>query len=230
MNRTAFSRHTLAAVAAITLFANPLWAEPAPDADGLAAVKAKRVDQAYVLPGADFRPYTAILLEPVDASFAKNWQRDYNSNSPGLGTDITNEEAAKILDQVRTGAAGVFTKSFTKGGYRIVQQPGPDVLRVKVSLSDIRVTAPDINSAGRGRTYARDAGSAVMTLEAADSVSGKLLGRAVDKRDIGDSGTMMWARNSVTNQSDFERAFTIWANDGVKALTNLKAGGNVFVN
>ncbi len=216
----------LAFLAASFLLASPVVAGQ-DSADGLAPVKGKHLDQAYVLPGADFRPYTAILLDPVDAVFAKNWQRDYNSSSAGLGNDLSDADAARILAEARAGAAEVFTKAFAKAGYRMADAPGPDVLRVRATISDIRVNAPDTRGAGRSRTYAREAGSAKLQLEALDSVSGKLLGRATDSRDIGDSGQMLWARNSVTNSADFERAFTAWANAGVKALAELKAGGNV---
>jgi hypothetical protein len=98
---------------------------------------------------------------------------------------------------------------------------------VKVSISDLKVNAPDVQSAGRSKSYAREAGSATMLLEARDSVTDKLLGKASDSRDVGDSGSLTWQRNTVTNRSDFERTFTSWANAGVKALADLKAGGNV---
>ncbi len=229
MTATAIANRCFALMTATCLLASPVLAAQE-SADGLAPVKAKRLDHAYVLPGADFRPYTAILLEPVDAAFAKNWQRDYNNSSVGFGNDLSDADAARILAEARAGAAEVFAKAFAKAGYRMADAPGPDVLRVRATLSDIRVTAPDVQGAGRSQTYAREGGSAKLQLEALDSVSGKLLGRATDSRDIGDSGQMLWARNSVTNRADFERALTAWANAGVKALAELKANGNATGN
>lgn len=226
MQTPRFPRSHLAIAASLALLSSQT-AFAQEDGAGLAAVHAKRMDQAYVLPGADFRPYTAILLDPVDASFAKNWQRDYNSSSAKTGRTLSDEDAAKALEDVKASATEAFAKAFAKAGYRLADRPGPDVLRVGATISDIRVTAPDTMSAGRSRTYAREAGSASLQLEARDSVSGKVLGRATDSRDIGDSGQMMWARNSVTNRADFERAFNAWANAGVKALADLKAGGTV---
>ncbi|HEX5008706.1 MAG TPA: hypothetical protein VFV70_16450, partial [Hyphomonadaceae bacterium] len=55
-----------------------------------------------------------------------------------------------------------------------------------------------------------------------DSMSGALLGRGVDKRDIGDT-TWMVRRTSVENRADFERAFKTWGKMSVDALNNLKA-------
>ena len=66
-----------------------------------------------------------------------------------------------------------------------------------------------------------------MLLEARDSVSGQLLGKAKDSRDVGDNGTLTWQRTASSNRADFERAFSAWANAGVKALAELKSGGSV---
>ncbi len=57
-------------------------------------------------------------------------------------------------------------------------------------------------------------------LEARDSATGALLGRAVDRTTVGDGP--VYRRNSVTNRSDFERAFSRWAKASVDALEALK--------
>ena len=209
--------------AATIAFAMPVAAADAPAADGLTKVKAKRLDQAHVLTGVDFRPYTAIMLDPVDAAFATNWRRDYNRDVRDLSRQISDADAAKLLEEARSGLAKTFAATFAKAGYRIADRPGPDVLTVGATVYDIRVTAPDVPSAGRSRTYSRDAGSGALRLEARDSQTGKLLGRAIDGRTIGDTGRAMWWRSSVTNRADFEQAFKTWANAGVKALADLKA-------
>jgi hypothetical protein len=217
----------LAAVVAACLSGAAIAAEPAQPADGLTKVDSRRLDHAYVLPGADFRPYTAILLEPVDASFARNWQRDFNSRSSNMSARVSDADAARILAEAREGAAEVFARTFAKAGYRMADQPGPDVLRVKVAISDLRVTAPDVATTVGSRTFAEEAGSATMLLEVRDSVSGQLLGKAKDSRDVGDHGTLTWQRTAVSNRADFERAFGAWADAGVKALAELKSGGSV---
>ena len=192
--------------------------------DGLAKVKSPRLDTAYVLPGADFRPYRAVLLDPVEVAFDKNWLRNYNSGSRDISRRISEDDAKALQDEVRTGFARAFAKTFTKAGYKIVTAPGPGVLRVHAAVTDIQVNAPDTMSAGRTRSYATEAGSAKLVLEARDSSSGKLLGRAIDNRTIGDqNGLTFTVRNSVTNRADFERAFETWSKAGVKALDALKA-------
>ncbi|MBM4218151.1 MAG: hypothetical protein FJ171_00620 [Gammaproteobacteria bacterium] len=48
-----------------------LAAEPG-NRGGLVEVKPKRMDAVFLLPGADFRGYTKILMDPVEVAFEKN--------------------------------------------------------------------------------------------------------------------------------------------------------------
>jgi hypothetical protein len=70
-------------------------------------------------------------------------------------------------------------------------------------------------------TFSRDAGAATLVIEARDSVTGALLGRAVDGRAVDDSPVAR--RNRVTNYADFSRLMETWAKNSVKGLDELKA-------
>ena len=188
--------------------------------EGLHKVHSKRFDAVYLLPGADFRPYSKVMFDTPEVAFRKNWQRDYNDTTRDLTRQIDDGDAQKILNAARTGVVEVFNKVFTQGGYQVVTSPGPDVLRVQTAVINLDVVAPDTMSAGRSRTFSRDAGSATLAVEVRDSTSGALLGTAVDTREIGD--TMPYVRNSVTNTSDFSRAFERWAKISLDGLNELK--------
>jgi hypothetical protein len=71
-------------------------------------------------------------------------------------------------------------------------------------------------------TLAPEAGQATFFIEARDSLTGALLGRAVDQRYAGDYGGGHW-RTSASNRGDFRDLVTGWARDGVNGLNNLKA-------
>jgi hypothetical protein len=218
------SRRLLAALAAVTLIgaAPPAFsASPPASWDGLTHVQSRRFDAVYLLPGADFSGYTKIMLDPTEVAFRKNWLRDFNASSMTLDQRISNTEAQRILDNARTGFEEVFQRAFTDAGVQLVTQPGPDVLRLRTGVANLTVSAPDRMTAGRSATFSRDAGSATVVIEARDSVTGALLGRAVDSRTLDDN--MMLRRNSVTNRSDFERLFRQWANISVEGLKELKA-------
>jgi hypothetical protein len=195
-------------------------AKPPDTWDGLTLVKSKKLDAVYLLPGADFRPYTKIMLDPTEVAFKKNWVRDYNSSTMGMSQRLDQKQADKIMDAVRTGMGEIFTKAYRDAGYQIVETPGPDVLRVRTGVMNLDIAAPDTMAPGRSVTFSQDAGEATLVLEARDSQTGALLGRALDRRAAGDSRPYL--RNSVTNVSDFERVFKSWADASVQGLTKLK--------
>lgn len=184
--------------------------------DGLVEVEAKRIDEVYLLPEADFRAYTKVLLDPTEVSFRRNWQRDQRRAS----NYITDAEAREMLEEARTGFEEIMREAFVSEGYTVVDTPGDDVLRVHTAIVDLDITAPEARTAARTRSYAREAGEATLVVEARDSLSGQLLGRSVDSETAGEFGA--YIRNSTTNRADFERLFRQWAEQGAKGLTELR--------
>lgn len=189
--------------------------------DGLVRTKAKRLDYVYLLPGADFREYRRILLDPVEIAFRKNWLRDYNSTTMGLSSRLSERDLREATAKGSERAHEILAEAFTEGGYPVVSEGGADVLRLRVGVVNISVSAPDVMTAGRSRTFAGEAGYATLGVEARDSVEGTLLGRAVDNRVAGDNS--MWIRNRVTNRADFRQLMKHWATGSVKGLNELKA-------
>lgn len=189
--------------------------------EGLLKVDSSSFDAAYLLPGADFAGYRRIMLDPPEVAFHKNWLRDYN-NSVSLSDRISDEEALEILAEMQTGLQDAFLKAYADAGYDVVTTPGPDVLRLRTEMIKVWVVAPDTMSAGRKRTYAKEAGTATLVIEARDAMSGELLARGLDKRTIGDTGHLT-RRSRVSNKSDFQQVFTRWAKASAVALGALRA-------
>lgn len=211
-------RTITASLAALVLsLSTPVISAAPPDNwDGLIKVHAKKLEVAYLQPGADFRGYTKIMLDPTEVSFRKNWQRDHND----MVNRIDDRDVRRILDDAQRGFQKLFQEAYTKGGYQIVTEPGPDVLRLSTGVINLDVVAPDTMSAGRSWTFSRETGEATLVVEARDSLSGALLGRALDRRILDDA--RLSVRNSVTNSSDFELVFKRWAQISADALTELK--------
>jgi hypothetical protein len=187
--------------------------------DGLVQVKPKRMDAAYLMPGADFRPYTKLMIDPVEVAFAKNWLRSQN-DSRNLSRQVTQEDADKILAAARSNFDEVFIETLTKAGYTIVQAPGPDVMRLSTAVLNLYVTAPDVPTAGRSVTYTTEAGEATLVIEVRDSTTNLLLGRVLDRRETQRSTMQM--TTSVTNRAEFRALFRAWADIVVKGLGELK--------
>jgi hypothetical protein len=220
MDRRAFSMGVAAVSMAVVC--GVAVAAKAPDTwDGLNRVKSKRMDLVYLAPGADFRPYTKVMLDPTEVAFQKNWKRDYNNTQKGLSGRVSDTDMQKAVTEGGKVATEIFAKAFTDGGFPVVTTPGPDVLRIRTGVVNLRVNAPDIPQAGRTYSFAPEAGEATLILEARDSVSNALLGRVVDRRLAGDTPASY--RNRVTNRGDFRLLGKTWAQHSVKGLTELKA-------
>ena len=189
--------------------------------DGLVQIKPRRMDMVYVLPGADFRPYTRILLDETEVAFRKDWLKNMNDTRT-VSRRIDDEQVAKIMAAASSNFSDVWTKALNKAGYEVVTAPGPDVLRVSTAIANLYINAPDTMEAGRVKTYTAEAGEATLILEARDSQTNALLGRVVDRRETRNSVAVQQA-SRVTNQADFRALFSQWASIAGKGLEELKA-------
>ena len=196
-------------------------ARPANQWEGMQKVTWKSFDEAWQAPGISFRSYTKVMIDPAEAAFRKDWQRDWNRDHLDLDNRLSDEDTQKILEEARVGVEEAFAKVAQERGYQVVTAPGPDVLRLKPSVVDLDVHAPDLRTSSRTESFSEDAGSGRLVLEIRDSSSGALLAGGVDKRDIGDL-TFFERRSSVSNRADFTRAFKKWAGLSFNALDALR--------
>ncbi len=212
----------LLAILAFGLISTSQAADKIPDSwDGLIRVEPKRMDAAYLLPGADFRTYTKVMIDPSEIAFSKDWLRNMNSQNRSLNGLITKSDAQQILTKASQSFDTVFSETLTKNGFTVVTTPGADVLRLSTFVINLYINAPQINGPQMGNTYVMNAGQATLVLETRDSETNTLLGRAIDGRETRDSGGMQFSSQS-TNINDFEGLVRVWANISSKGLVELK--------
>lgn len=205
------------------LVAGAAVAEEAPVSwDGLVEVEPKRMDAAFLLPGADFRPYTKLMVDPTQVAFSKDWMKSINDQTRDLSRKVTDADAARILESARANFDDVFREAFRKAGYEVVTTPGPDVMRVATGVMNLYLNAPDTMTPGRSRSYTANAGEATLVIEVRDSLTGALLGRVIDRRETRSSARLQMA-TSVSNTSDFRSLFRSWAGIATQGLEELKA-------
>jgi hypothetical protein len=191
----------------------------APPADSLKLVSSSQLQRLYLAPGADLSHITGVILDPAEVAFRDDWVRDFNRTRRGASGRLTDSRAEAIRNDAITGVGDVFANAFRNAGYQIVQAPGPGVLRIRLHIINLAITAPDVRT-GRGQVWSRDVGEAMLVLDVLDSRSNALLARALDRRII--SSSQVSLRNSVTNRSDFRRMFESWASSAVDDLGALK--------
>lgn len=191
--------------------------------EGLQKVPSKSLDEAWLLPGADFTGYRRILLDPVEVSFRKGWERDINRASPPTARPrVTAEDAERIRQWMREDFAKVLTKDLADAGFELAETPGPDVLRLTPVLTNVYLNGPDaFSQPGRIDVYTFEAGEATLAIEARDSSLGTLLGRAVDERRTGDNRVLQWS-TEVSNRSEFGQVFRRWSEIVVDGLRTLR--------
>jgi len=186
--------------------------------DGLVKVTPRRMELAWLRPGADFRQYTKVIIDRTQVAFKPNWMLDYNLNAPM--NKVSPADAKQIMAAAQTNFDEIFSDAFRKAGYDVVTDPGPDVLRVNSGIFDLDVNAP-LGQVGFATTWIITAGQAALIVEVRDSTTNALLGRVADRRETQDVGSRM--ASTATNLSDFRQLFGVWAGICTKALAELKS-------
>lgn len=221
MNRRHFARLAVLGLAAGAGASARAADSPPTTWDGLVRVPSKKIKFVYLAPKTDFKPYTKVMIDPTEVSFDKDWIRNYNQDEVDPTGQISASDIHRAVTDGVKRASTIFDKAFADGGYPVVTAPGPDVLRVRTAILNIQVASPDLmTSMSRTITNSSAAGSAMLVVEARDSQSNALLGRAVDQRLAGVGGSVL--RNSVTNTSDFQELIKTWAKASVAGLNELK--------
>lgn len=175
--------------------------------DGLKRVNVKGVSLAYVRPGATLAGYQRVKIDPVEVAFHKDWK----PSRPGSRIALS----AQDLEGIRTGLAKLVQEQFVKaleakGRYRVVNESGADVLRLRIYIVNLIVTAPANVSTGRTQTFTMSAGEMTLFMELYDSESGQIIARVVDRRE-GRADSVMRMSSRVTNIAQAEDIAGAWA-------------------
>jgi hypothetical protein len=199
------------AAAALFTFATPVWTadRDTPETwEGLKLVKRPGLDTVYVREGVSLAQYRRVMLDPVDVSFDKNW------NPRGrLGGAQGSADPTAIRQGLAKLARDVFRRELgKKDGYPLVEEPAPDVLRVRAQIVNLFINAPETNSPEITHTYVINAGEMTLVAELYDSQTNALLARVVDRERGLDRGlNELQIANRVTNTAEADRILSGWA-------------------
>jgi hypothetical protein len=161
------------------------------------------IDQRYIKEGVDFKKYNKIMLDQVKFYF-----KDDAANK-GIDADEM-KELANTFDKAVIDALG--------GAYPVVAKPGPDVMRIRVAITDIELPNRAINAVstvlpvglaistiksgitGKGTGV----GEISMEFEVLDSTTNEVIAEGVDRRSGGKI-------DSMSKFGTAEDAFKFWA-------------------
>lgn len=186
--------------------------------DGLVRQPNTRLNAVFVKPDAQVVAYRSVMLDPVQVSFDGNW--DPNRGTRSTSARLNADDIAAIKSDLAELFREIFRDELARGGYQLVDQPGPETLRVTPAIINLFINAPDTSAPGRTRTYTADSGRMTLVVELRDSETGTLLARAVDTQTGRNAG--MWTiTNRVTNTADARRAIGVWASALRRGLDEL---------
>lgn len=193
--------------------------------DGLELVASERVDLAYVKPGADFGPYSKVLILEAGVAFRKGWEREHR------GGGSIHRITARDIEKIKQGMADLLREVFVEvleadGGYPVVEAVGDDVLLLRPAIINLDVTAPDTGNRGRSYSFTSSAGEATLFLELYDSVSGEILARVLDREVGRDYGRFRYTTR-VSNSAEARRMLKQWAGQLRAALDEVQGKGKV---
>ena len=185
--------------------------------DGLQRVDGARVGVAYIDPKADFSEFRRVAILDPFVAFRSNWQRDQNRSR---SRNISSRDMDRIKDDMQSLFRDVFTQRLEAAGFQIVNQTDYDVLVLRPAIINLDISAPDLRQPGRSRTFSASGGEATLYLQLVDSVSGDVIGRAVDRSVARSGGSQITWANRVTNLADARRVMGRWADILVDFLTS----------
>ncbi|MFA7284056.1 MAG: DUF3313 domain-containing protein [Candidatus Omnitrophota bacterium] len=169
--------------------------------------------------GVDLNKYNKVILEPVQIWAAKDESSALN--------DLSSDEQQLLVNYLYVALYNALSTD-----YSMVNEPGPDVMRVRCAITEAHADSPvrDILStltpAGLGISYAKKfitgthSGVGVVSIEGEllDSVSGQRLAAVVDRR----AGTKSLL-GKPTRWGDVQDAFNFWARRMQTNLALLRA-------
>lgn len=187
---------------------------PAVSHDGLKLASSKNVALIYIREGATLAGYHKVMIDPVQVAFDKSWSKERR--------DIREDERERICNELAEEFRQVFTEELEKNGkYAVVTDGGPDVLRVTAAIVDLYVTAPDVMTAGRNRTYTVSAGRMTLVAELRDTESGEILARVADRKEASNTASFTWTTRA-SNTADARRILKSWAGALRKGLDSAR--------
>jgi hypothetical protein len=128
-----------------------------------------QIEQSYLRPGVEFGKYTRILPTPLEIYYPDNVPRPSDED----------------LNRVRVYFREAFLEALGDD-YRVTYEAGPDTLRIRAQIIDLKITGAGgrYEPGGRLRSLIA-AGQLTFLMEAEDSLTSQVLARAAESTNAG---------------------------------------------
>jgi len=170
----------------------------------------------------DWSNYSRVQLRRGTVEFRENWVRDQ------MQIKDNNIIREADLERIKTDMSDLLEKVLTrklsdKDGYTLTAESGADVLSFTPRIEKLDIYAPDRARNYIGHVLTDSQGSMVLVLDISDSVSGKLLGSAIQGQE--DQGTgYLESTSRGTNKTAFRQMMGRWATWFLELFDEVRAG------
>jgi hypothetical protein len=170
-------------------------------------VPSTRKAGVYRAPDVKFAHYQRVMLSPALVAFSKK-----NSDSTAtIGSAIRQKPKASERERISNELMENFHKELVaelveRGGFILVDQPGPDVIRIDPIIADLEITAPDAGTTPGARSFVRNAGSMTLIVNLYDATANVPIARVIDYEKGREFHNLQIA-DQVTNAEEAKVAF-----------------------
>jgi hypothetical protein len=176
--------------------------------DGLVRVPSTRKAGVYRAPDVKFAHYQRVMLSPALVAFRKNSGYD---SSARIGSAIKQRPRPSERERISNDLMKYFHDELVaelveRGGFILVEEPGPDVIRIDPIITDLDITAPDAGTTPGQRSFVRNAGSMTLIVNLYDATANVPIARVIDiekGREFHD----LQVADQVTNAEEARVAF-----------------------
>lgn len=189
--------------------------------DGLVELQGTRSSRAWIMPDVDLRTYTKMRIEDAGIHYrpVKKVSRTKARSGRVKEFPVSDRDKA-VLEKI---ASEAFSKELAETArFDLVETNGPDTIIVRGALLDVVSRTPP-DPIGGDEIYISVFGEALLALEIADSMSGTVIARAVDRRAAQSPGGYLQQSNSVQGNAAVRRLMNSWARQLREVLDDLDA-------
>lgn len=229
MNKKFFAALSLAAMALAGCSSTPTF-QTGEDAevtfDGLTRMEGTVMDVVWARTDIDLTAYRKIMLDSIGVEYRDVGNAPFSGRGNPTSTAASRRSATEfnLAPETKTAfeeeISGAFREELARSDvFEIVDEEGPDVLRIRGGLHDVVSRVPP-ETVGRSRIFIDTVGEATLVLEIRSSQSNAIYARALDRRAAGNA-SFMQESNQVTNRSEVRRLGRHWGRllrDGLDAL------------
>lgn len=185
---------------------------------GLKLVSDSNKTQVYVKPGIDMNKYNVLALGSLNVSLDEKWLRRFNRERKSLSERLDSSDIKELTDRYAKSCEQTLKKTLAEESkFKMKKGAYTHVLRVNSAIIDLKISAPDIQTATRKSMNVSRAGQATLETRMYDGETGKLVAVIIDKKKTREY-SRPFATSRSRNMFEFTEVYRDWAKTWLDSL------------